>query len=111
MTSRLPAHVEVSALVRAAQEAGGFAMVIAKGERDAGTLAVITLADARNARFWERMPQLDGSRRFEVSREQDTENPEHFTEYVMRRSAQDPDLWVVELECAAAEQILIDTLG
>ena len=111
MTSRLPAHVEVSALVRAAQEAGGFAMVVAKGERDAGTLAVITLDDARNARFWERMPQLDGTRRFEMSREQDVEKPSKFAEYVTRRSSQDPDLWIVELECADAEQVLTRTLG
>ena len=111
MTSRLPAHVEVSALVRAAQEAGGFAMVVAKGERDAGTLAVITLDSARNARFWERMPQLDGTRRFEMSREQDVEKPSEFTEYVTRRSSQDPDLWIVELECADAEQVLTRTLG
>ena len=111
MTVRLPAHVEISALVRAAQAAGGFATVIAKGERDAGTLAIVTMERAANARFWDRMPQLDGSRRFEVAREQDAEKPAEFAEYLRRRAAQDPDLWIVELDCPDAERVLTATLG
>ena len=41
METRLPAHVEVAGLIRAVEAAGGFATVIAKGERDAGTLLVV----------------------------------------------------------------------
>ena len=104
--TRLPAHVEVNGLVRAATAAGGFATVIAKGERDAGTLAIVTMERARGARLWERMPQLDGTRRFEVSFEQDTEKPKEFDEYLHRRARQDPDLWIVEIEAEDAEGLL-----
>ena len=41
MQTRLPAHLEVAGLIRAVEAAGGFATVIAKGERDAGTLLVV----------------------------------------------------------------------
>ena len=61
--ARLPAHLEVSGLVRQVQAAGGFAMVLNKGERDAGTIMVITCEKGRNFRAWERMPQPDGERR------------------------------------------------
>ncbi len=64
MDARLPAHVEVSGLIRAVEGAGGFGMVLQKGEKDAGTLLVLTTQSGGNTRLWERMPQLDGSRAF-----------------------------------------------
>ena len=39
--TRLPTHLEVGGLIRAVQAAGGFATVIARGERDAGTLMLV----------------------------------------------------------------------
>ena len=98
MEGRLPTHLEVGALIRAVQQAGGFATVIGKGERDAGTIAIITIERGKNARLWDRMPDLDGHRRFTVSREEDPENRQDFEEYCRRRSARDPDLWLVEIE-------------
>jgi len=41
MDARLPAHLEVSGLLRAVEAAGGFATVLARGERDAGTILVV----------------------------------------------------------------------
>ncbi|MEW4449361.1 DUF1491 family protein [Qipengyuania sp. JC766] len=101
---RLPAHLEVGGLVRAVQAAGGFATVLSKGERDAGTIALVLLDRHGPARFMERMPQLDGSRIFTCTREQDTENAGEFDAYVSRRAASDPDLWVVELDVASPER-------
>ena len=43
MDARLPTHVEVSGLIRAVEAAGGFATVLSKGERDAGTIALVAL--------------------------------------------------------------------
>ena len=85
MDARLPAHVEVSGLIRAVESAGGFAMVLQKGERDAGTILVLTTQNGRNTRLWERMPQLDGSRKFSCTREQDDENQREIDEYVGKR--------------------------
>tara|TARA_Y100001001_G_scaffold162992_1_gene190926 strand:+ start:142 stop:477 length:336 start_codon:yes stop_codon:yes gene_type:complete len=104
--ARLPAHVEVSGLIRAVESAGGFAMVLQKGERDAGTILVLTTQNGRNTRLWERMPQLDGSRKFSCTREQDDENPREIDEYVVKRRLSDPDCWVIELDIENAERFV-----
>lgn len=106
MDDRLPAHLEVSGLIRAVEAAGGFGMVISKGEQTAGTLMVICCSRDTPARAYERMPQLDGTRKWTLSKEQDPEKPFEFTEYYQRRGKQDPDLWVVELEVENAERFL-----
>ena len=106
MDARLPAHVEVSGLIRAVENAGGFAMVLQKGERDAGTILVLTTQNGRNTRLWERMPQLDGSRKFSCTREQDDENQREIDEYVGKRRRSDPDCWVIELDIENAERFV-----
>lgn len=106
MTERIPAHLEVSGLIRAVDAAGGFGTVVAKGERDAGTVLVICCENGTNAKLFERMPQLDGSRKFELIRQQDSEKPFEFSEYCDRRKRQDEDLWIVELDIADAERFI-----
>ncbi|HBR83819.1 hypothetical protein A3718_08545 [Erythrobacter sp. HI0019] len=111
MDARLPAHVEVSGLIRAVESAGGFAMVLQKGERDAGTILVLTTQNGRNTRLWERMPQLDGSRKFSCTREQDDENPREIDEYMGKRRRSDPDCWVIELDIENAERFVAPAPG
>ena len=106
MSDRLPAHLEVSGLIRAVNLAGGFAAVLAKGDRDAGTILVICCENGGNGRIYERMPQLDGTRRWTLTVSEDAENPLEFTEYWQRRSRQDPDLWVLELDVGHAERFV-----
>lgn len=108
---RFPAHVEVSAMIRAAEAAGGFASVIARGERDAGTILILTIERGTNARLWERMPSLDGARKYAVVRSQDTENKNEFDEYLTRRNQRDPDCWIVELDVADAERFIAQFAG
>ena len=111
MDARLPAHVEVSGLIRAVESAGGFAMVLQKGERDAGTILVLTTQNGRNTRLWERMPQLDGSRKFSCTREQDDENPREIDEYMGKRRRSDPDCWVIERDIENAERFVAPASG
>jgi len=106
MEQRLPTHLEVSGLVRAVQAEGGFATVLSKGERDAGTLAIVTLERDEPAKFYERMPMMDGSRSFTLTREQDLEKPAEFDGYLAKRGHQDPDLWIVELDIAGAARFV-----
>lgn len=108
--SRLPAHIEVNGLIRAVEAAGGFATVLAKGERDAGTLLVVCCARGRPAVAYERMPQSDGRRAWTLSNSQNPDNPGEFWEYCDRRKAQDRDLWIVELDVPDGERF-IDSSG
>ena len=106
MTDRLPAHLEISGLIRSVNAAGGFATLIAPGERDAGTILVVCCENGAHSRIYERMPQLDGSRTWALTKEQDAENPAEFSEYLERRKHQDSDLWIVELDIADAERFI-----
>jgi hypothetical protein len=106
MSARLPAHLEVSGLLRLAESLGGFATVLAKGEPDAGTILVVTIFREEPARLYERMPQLDGNRRFALVRQEDTDNKQDFSEYLTRRKRQDEDLWIIEADVADAARFV-----
>lgn len=93
-------------MIRAVGAAGGFATVLAKGERDAGTILVICCENGANQRAWERMPRADGTRGWALSKAQDPEDPQEFAEYCDRRRRQDSDLWIVELDIAEAERFI-----
>ncbi|UIP07299.1 DUF1491 family protein [Erythrobacter sp. SDW2] len=98
--SRLPAHLEVSALIRLVEARGGFATVLAKGERDAGTIALVTIESGSSAQFYERMPQLDGSRAWTLSCMEDIDKKTEFSDYLAKRQRQDSDLWILEVDIA-----------
>ena len=106
MDARLPAHLEVSALIRQVEVEGGFGMVIKKGEREAGTILVLLAENGQNSRLYERMPQLDGTRSWHCSKKQDNENKEEFSGYLERRAKQDPDVWILELDIANGERFI-----
>ncbi len=106
MNDRLPAHIEASAIIRLAESLGGFGTVLAKGERDAGTILLVTLCRGKAGALYERMPQLDGSRSFVVSKREDPENPHAFSEYLARRRQQDQDMWLIEVDIVDAERFV-----
>lgn len=106
MDARLPAHVEVGGLVRQVQGEGGFAAILQKGERDAGTILIVLTENGANSRIYERMPQLDGTRKWHCALEQTNENSEEFHTFLERRGRQDGDLWIVELDIANGERFI-----
>ncbi|MEO0591766.1 MAG: DUF1491 family protein [Pseudomonadota bacterium] len=103
---RLPAHLEVASLIRLAESNGGSAMVLAKGEPDAGTILIVTMYRGEDTRLFERMPQLDGTRTFVQSKSQAYEKQNEFTEYLARRRSQDPDIWIIEVDIDEAERFI-----
>jgi len=106
MDVRLPAHLEVAALIRQVEAEGGFATVIRKGEREAGTILVVLAENGGNLRAYERMPQADGTRTWHCSLKQGAEDPSEFYAYLERRRSQDPDLWVLELDIRYGERFI-----
>ena len=106
MEPRLPARLEVSALIRRAQSAGGFGVVVRKGEPEAGTILVLLTENGGNSRVYERMPQIDGTRAWHCSRRQNPQNSADFDDYLSRRAKQDSDLWIVELDIANGERFI-----
>lgn len=103
---RIPAHLEVAALIRRVQAEGGFGTVLNKGERDAGTILVVTTRNGENSRLYERMPQLDGSRAWACAIKQDIDKKQDFEDYIARRRHQDPDVWILELDIVHGERFI-----
>ena len=81
-------------------------MVLAKGERDAGTLLLVTMFRGQDAKLYERMPQLDGTRPFVATKSQNIENTTEFSEYLAKRRRQDPDMWILEVDIDDAERFV-----
>jgi hypothetical protein len=111
MSARLPSKLLVSALVRRVEQAGGFAMIIARGEDMGGVILVQTLEKGRFSGFFERMTNLDGRASLMRAGPADDSDPITIMDYVDRRRRSDPDLWVVELDIADAERFAAETIS
>ena len=106
MTVRLPSALEVAALLRQVAQGGGFATVLAKGEADAGAILVVITHRGANARVYERMPSLDGTRPWRLAQGDDSRDGGTVADYLARRRKQDSDLWMVELDIAKGERFI-----
>jgi len=104
--ARLPAHIEAAAIRRLAESHGGFATVLAKGEKDAGTIALVILCRGKPATLYERMPQVHGKRLFVRTAQQDTDKPRDFSEQIERMRARDADLWLIEADVPDSERFV-----
>ena len=107
--ARVPAHLEVSGLIRRVAAAGGFAAVLQKGERDAGTILLILREQGVNPRIFERMPHVDGTRPWTALTKNDFENTREFDAYLARRGRSDPDLWLIELDVPNPERFISES--
>jgi hypothetical protein len=106
--ARLPAALEVAAMLRQTQAAGGFAMVLYKGEPDGGTILVVAVDRDGLGTLYERMPDAAGARRWLAVRTQDRSAPREFDDYLDRRKQRDRDVWIVELTVADVERSILN---
>ncbi len=104
--ARLPTHIEVSGLLRRVNAEGGFAVVLAKGEADSGTIMVITSSKGTNFQAFERMPQASGTRQWEQVRSCEDGRSEQWRDWLARRESQDRDLWIIELDVPEPERFI-----
>jgi hypothetical protein len=110
MSDRLPSGVLVSALLRRANDAGGMAMVLAKGDPQAGTILLIMNNKGRFSGCVE--PGRDTAGRMVLLPAGPAESaaPHEVREYWQRRRARDPDLWVIDLDIPFAQQVAAETI-
>lgn len=108
--ARLAAGLLVNALVRRVNAAGGSAMVLAKGEAEAGAILVLALERGRNPCFFERGIGPDGNPALVPSGPAELADESAVSDYWRRRRSRDSDLWVVELDIAGAERFAAETL-
>ena len=108
MSERLPTHLVVGALLRRINDAGGMAVVRARGDAQGGTVLVLIDA-AGGTRALERGVGADGRPALIEARQADAAEP--IDGYWRRRRQRDPDLWVVELEGPDAEAVAAELIG
>jgi hypothetical protein len=104
MTPRLAAGIEASALIRRVQAMGGMAAVLARGDATAGALLLILAARGVPGLALERRLRSDGSYGWDSAGPQDIASGTVLDDYIDRRRAIDPDLWVIELDVADVQR-------
>ncbi len=110
MSARLASGLIVNALIRRVNGEGGSAMVLARGEAEAGAILVLALERGGNPRFFERGIGPEGDPALVRSGPSAFEDPYAVSDYWQRRRSRDPDLWVVELDIASAERFAAETI-
>lgn len=106
MNDRLPTGLLVSALLRRANDAGGFAAVLAKGDAGAGGILVVVSVRGGPSQVFERGLGPDGSTvLIESTPAEDVDG------YWQRRRSRDPDLWVIELDVADGQRFAAETIA
>jgi hypothetical protein len=96
----------VAGLIRGVQAAGGFAAVLHKGEREAGTILVVLTENGANTRLFERMPSAETGRQWTCTLAQDPEKTSEFNHALERRTSRDRDLWIIELDIPDGERFI-----
>lgn len=110
MAARLTSDFKVKALLRRVHDAGGSAMVLAKGDAMSGAILVLALNRGVDPVFHERGFGPDGTVAL-IRTGPTSSDSAAIDDYWQRRRRNDPDLWVVELDIAAAERFAAETIG
>lgn len=109
---RLASGVMISAIKRLAEGQGDFATVLKKGDETSGAILLIGQIRGKNSKLYERYPALEGEMRWQsidFAGQSDT----LVDEYWKKRTARDPDLWVLELDVVSRARLdgLLATLN
>ena len=109
MTGRLSASVEAAGLIRRAEAAGDFGVVIRKGDPERGSLLIVIRSRGAYVSCLERTLTLDGSYSWGAVGPASAEAEEEVSQFLARRTRFDPDLWLIELDIAQPERFIAET--
>ena len=105
MSERLPAHVEVAAVMRRAVAEGGFATLLRKGDPDRGAVTLVLEKRGEFCGILERElgPSFDYEWVFKPA------GSESVADFIARRERFDTDFWLIELDIAEPERFIAET--
>ena len=107
--SRLAAAVEATALIRRAEAAGDFGTILRRGDPERGSLLLVVTSRGRHCGCLERMLSGDGSYQWRKVGPGDGAESADVREFLQKRGRFDEDLWLLELDIAAAERFIAET--
>ncbi|MEO6199455.1 MAG: DUF1491 family protein [Sphingomicrobium sp.] len=106
--SRLPAGLEVAALLRRTEIAGDFATVLHRGDKDRGALLLIIGSRGRHVACVERVLALNGAYEWRRTGPDDSAGSAEITSFVRKRAQFDEDFWAIELDIADPERFIAE---
>ena len=109
MSDRLPAGIEVAAIIRRVQGDGGFASVLHRGDPDRGAISLLVAERGRAAALLERRMAADFAYRWAKISDGSELEGAGWMDLVGKKSRIDPDCWLVELDVADAERFIAET--
>jgi hypothetical protein len=111
MTPRLTSRRTVDALLRRAAAEGGFGAVLARGDEGAGAVLVLLLERGTACNLVERTYDFAANAyRWAPVGPQTDDSGATRAEYLERRRARDPDLWLIELDIVDAERFAAEMM-
>ncbi|MEQ8746982.1 DUF1491 family protein [Pyruvatibacter sp.] len=110
MHPRLRSDLRVQAMLRTATASGVFATVVQRGHEVAGAIFVKATSGSQAVRIYAAAPgpgmDDEGRPRWTHATSQSTQSEADADAYLARRSAADPDIWIIEMETADATPYL-----
>jgi hypothetical protein len=111
LSERLPAGMEVAALMRRATSDGGFATVLHRGDADRGAISLLISERGVARAVVERQMAADFSYRWAKVSEAAELEAAGWRDWVANKSRIDPDCWLIELDVADAQRFIAETTG
>lgn len=106
---RLPAHLEVAAILRRAEASGGFTTVIKKGDPERGSVLLVVASRGRHVACLERVLSLDGGYQWHRVGPPESADSQKVAGFLAKRARFDEDSWAVELDIADPERFIAET--
>ena len=111
MTGRLPSALFIGGLMRRAQQEGGNAAVLARGDEQAGGILLVIAERGVTAAILEHGHGPDGRPAWRDAAPQVLAGKASLHDYLARRRQADPDLWAVELDIADSQRFIAETIA
>ena len=109
MSDRLPAKVEVGAIMRGVEGGGGFATILHRGDPDRGAISLLVMQRGRAAGVLERRMAADFTYQWTKVPSSVAVESSGWRDWVESMARIDPDCWLVELDVADAERFIAET--
>lgn len=106
---RLPARLEASSLVRRAEIAGGFGMVVARGDPDRGSIVLLIADRGAHVACLERQLSADGRYEWQTLGPGAGSTASEVAGWSQKRRRYDPDIWLIELDVPRSERFIAET--
>ena len=98
-------------MVRRVLAQGEFAAIVRKGDPDSGTLLLVVTSRGSHFACLERVLDMDGRYSWHACGPSESASSADVADFLARRARFDPDSWVIELDIAAPERFIAETIA